>query len=55
MLIKYSQNYNFPVFCFVSLEAGTVTIKIFCVMIPSLVDTSLDFALFRVVRPYSAK
>ena len=52
MLIKYSQNYNFPVFYFVSLEAGTVAFKIFCVMIPSLVDTSLDFGLFRVVRPY---
>ena len=28
------------------------TLKIFCVMIPLLVDTSPDFALFRVVRPY---
>ena len=37
---------------FVSLEAGTVAFKIFCVMIPSLVDTSLDFGLFRVVRPH---
>ena len=52
MLIKYSQNYNFLVFNFVSLEAGTVAFKIFSVMIPSLVDTSLDFGLFRVVRPY---
>ena len=53
MLIKYSQNYNFPVFYFVSLEAAAVAFKIFCVMIPSLVDTSLDFDLFRVVRPYA--
>ena len=52
MLNKYSQNYNLPVFYFVSLEAGTVAFKIFCVMIPSLVDTSLDFGLFMVVRPY---
>ena len=52
MLIKYPHNYNFLVFYFVSLEAGTVAFKIFCVMIPSLVDTSLDFGLFRVVRPY---
>ena len=37
---------------FVSLEVGTAAIKLFCVMIPSLVDTSLDFGLFRVVRPY---
>ena len=51
-MLKYSQNYNFPVFYFVSLEAGTVTFKIFCLMIPSLVDTSLDFGFFRVVRPY---
>ena len=50
MLIKYSQIYNFPVFHFVSLEAGTAAFKLFCVMIPSLVDTSLDFGLFRVVR-----
>ena len=53
MLIKYSQNYNFFVFYFVSMEVGTAALKIFCVMIPSLVDTSLDFGLFRVVRPYS--
>ena len=52
MLIKYSQNYNFPVFYFVSLEAGTVAFNIFRVMIPLLVDTSLDFGLFRVVRPH---
>ena len=51
MLIKYSQNYNFFVFYFVSIEVGTAASKIFCVMIPSLVDTSLDFGLFRVLRP----
>ena len=44
--------YNFSVFCFVSLEVATAALKIFCVMIPSLVDTSADFGLFRVVRPY---
>ena len=52
MLIKYSQNYNLFVFYFVSIEVGTAASKIFCVMIPSLVDTSLDFGLFRVVRSY---
>ena len=52
MLIKYSQNYNFFVFYFVSIEVGTAALKIFSVMIPSLVDTSLDFSLFRVVGPY---
>ena len=51
MLIKYSQNYDFYIFYFVSLEVGTAALKIFCVMIPSLVYTSLDFGLFRVVRP----
>ena len=40
---KYSQNYDFYIFYFVSLEVGTAALKIFCVMIPSLVDTSLDF------------
>ena len=35
------------------MEVGTAALKIFCVMIPSSVDTSLDFGLFRVVRPYS--
>ena len=40
---------NFFVFYFVSLEVGTAASKMFCVMIPSLVDTSLDFGLFRVV------
>ena len=53
MLIKYSQNYDLDyIFYFVSLEVGTAALKIFCVMIPSLVYTSLDFGLFRVVRPY---
>ena len=53
MLIKYSQNFNFVgLFYLVSIEVGTAALKIFCVMIPSLVDTSLDFGLFRVVRPY---
>ena len=53
MLIKYPQNYNFYIFYFVSLEVGIAALKIFCVMIPSLVglDTSLEFGLFRVVRP----
>ena len=51
MLIKFSQKYNFSVFYFVPLEVATAALKIFCVMIPSLVDTSLDFGLFRVVRP----
>ena len=51
MLIKYSQNYNYFVFYFVSIEVATAALEIFCVMIPSLVDTSLDFGLFRVVRP----
>ena len=51
--MKYSQNYYFFIFYFVSIEVGTAALKIFCVMIPSLVDTSLDFGLFRVVRPYS--
>ena len=45
---KYSQNFNFFVFYFVSIEVGTAASKIFCVMIPSF--TSLDFGLFRVVR-----
>ena len=52
MLEKYSQNYDFYIFYFVSLEVGTAALKIFCVMISSLVDTSLDFGLLRVVRPY---
>ena len=51
MLIKYLKNTNFSVFYFVLLEVATAALKIFCVMIPSLVDTSLDFGLFRVVRP----
>ena len=50
MVIKYSHKYNFSVFYFVPLEVETAALKIFCVMIP-LVDTSLDFGLFRVVRP----
>ena len=52
MLIKYSQNYDFYIFYFFSLEVGTAALELFCVMIPSLVDTSMDFGLFRVVRPY---
>ena len=53
VLIKYSQNYDFYIFYFVPLEVGTAALKIFCLVIPSLVDTSLDFGLFRGVRPYS--
>ena len=45
------QNYYFSIFYFVSIEVGTAASKIFCVMIPSLVDICLDFGLFRVVRP----
>ena len=52
MLIKYSQKNIFSVFYFVSLEVGTTTIKIFSVMIPSLVDTFLNFGLSEIVRPY---
>ena len=37
MLIKYSQTDNFSVFYFVSLEVEIAALKIFCVMIPSLV------------------
>ena len=51
MLNKNSQNYNFLEFYFVIREVETAAL-IFCVMFPSLVDTSLDFGLFRVVRPY---
>ena len=51
MLIKYLQKYNLSVFYFLPLEVATAALKRFCVMIPSLVDTSLDFGLFRVVRP----
>ena len=51
LIIIYSQNYTFFLFYFVSLEVETAALKIFCVMIPSLVDTSPDFGVFRVVRP----
>ena len=50
MLIKYSQKYNFSVFSYLSLEVAKAELKIFCVMILSLVDTSLDFGLLTVVR-----
>ena len=52
VLIKYSQKYNFFVFVFNLTEVETAALKIFCVMIPSLVYTCCDFGLFRVVRPY---
>ena len=52
VLIKYSQKYNFFVFVFNLTEVETAALKIFCVMIPSLVYTCRDFGLFRVVRPY---
>ena len=52
VLNKYSQKYNFFVFVFNSTEVETATLKIFCVIIPSLVYTCRDFGLFRVVRPY---
>ena len=49
---KYSQKCNFFVFVFNLTEVETAALKIFCVMIPSLVYTCRDFGLFRVVRPY---
>ena len=52
MLIKYSQNYSLFIYFFKSAEVRTEALKIFCVMIPLLVDTWPDFALFRVVRPH---
>ena len=52
MLIKYSQKYNFFVFVSNTTEVETAALKIFCVMIPSLVYTCRDFGLFRVVRPH---
>ena len=52
MLVKFSPKYSFSVFYFVSLKVATAALKIFCVMIPSLVYTCGDFDLFRVVRPY---
>ena len=53
MLIKYSQDYNFSVFYFVSLEVATAALKIFCVVIPSLVYTCRDFGLFgKFIRAY---
>ena len=52
VLIKYSLKYNFFVFVFNSTEVETAALKIFCVMIPSLVYTCRDFGLFRVVRTY---
>ena len=54
MFITYSQKYNFPVFYFVPPEVAIAALKIYCVMIPSLVNTSFDFGLFRVVRPYGS-
>ena len=52
MFIKYSQKYSLFIYFFNSTEVRTEALKIFCVMIPLLVDTWPDFALFRVVRPY---
>ena len=52
VLIKYSQKCNFFVFVFNLTEVETAALKIFCVMIPSLVYTCRDFGLFREVRPY---
>ena len=43
VLIKYLQKYNFFVFVFNSTEVETAILKIFCVMIPSLVYTCRDF------------
>ena len=45
-LIKCSQNCKFTVFYFGSLEVATAALDLFCGMISSLVDTSLDFGLF---------
>ena len=53
MFIKYSQNYSVFIYFFKSTEVRTEALKIFCVMIPLLVDTWPDFALFRVVGPYT--
>ena len=39
MLNKYSQNYDFYIFYFVSLEVGTAALKIFCVMIPYITSS----------------
>ena len=50
MFTKYSQNYNLCIYFFNSTEVRTEAIKIVCAMIPLLVDTWPDFALFRVVR-----
>ena len=52
MFIKYSHNYSLFIYFFNSTEVRAEALKIFCVMIPLLVDTWPDFALFRVVRPY---
>ena len=51
MFIKYSQNHSLFMNFFTSTQVRTEAFKIFCVMIPLLVDTWPDFALFRVVRP----
>ena len=52
MLIKYSQNYSLFIYFF---NSRTEALKIFCVVIPLLLDTWPDFALFhvfRVMRPH---
>ena len=54
LITEYSQNCDFSLFYFVSLEVGTGALKIFSVMIPSLVDTSLFFGISRVVRTYGS-
>ena len=51
-VIKYSENYSLFIYFFNSTEVRTEALKIFCAMIPLLVDTWSDFASFRVVRPY---
>ena len=51
MFNKYSQNYNLFIYIFNLTEVRTEALEIFYVMIPLVVDTWPDFALFRVVRP----
>ena len=53
MFVKYSQKYSLFIYFFNSTEVRTEALEICCVMIPLLVDTWPDFALFRVVRPYA--
>ena len=51
-LLNIHRNITSLYFFFNSTEVETAALKIFCVMIPSLVYTCRDFGLFRVVRPY---